>query len=107
MAVLKSQCPECRKILKLKTKAALGKRVPCPQCNKPFIVEEYESPELVDDFIDDGDDEGETFDYAGYEESSGGAAADYDDGYDDGYDDYEDDDYGDDGYDEAPRRKST
>lgn len=101
MAALKSQCPGCRKILKLKTKSALGKRVPCPQCNKPFIVEEYESPELVDDFIDD--DEGETFDYASYEESSGGASADYDDGYDD----YEDDDYGDDDYDEAPRRKST
>ena len=53
MAALKSQCPGCRKILKLKTKAALGKRVPCPQCNKPFIVEEYESPEMVADFIDD------------------------------------------------------
>ena len=102
MAALKSQCPGCKKILKLKTKAALGKRVPCPQCSKPFIVEEYDSPEMVDDFIDD--DEGETFDYASYEED-GGASAGYDDGYDD-YDDYDDD--GDD-YDdyEAPKRKSS
>lgn len=98
MAVIRSQCPKCRKILKLKTKAALGKRVPCPQCSEPFVVAEYEPPELVDDFLDD--EEGETFDYAGYEESGGGG---YDDGYDDYYgeEDYEDD------YDEAPRRKTT
>jgi hypothetical protein len=107
MAILKSQCPGCQKILKLKTKAALGKRVPCPQCNKPFIVEEYESPEMVDNFIDD--DDGEPFDYASNEESSGGASADYDDGYDD-YDDYGDDDDGGDDYDDyddAPKRRSS
>ena len=97
MAAIKSQCPNCRKILKLKTKAALGKRVPCPQCSEPFIVEEYEQPELVDNFLDD-EDEGKTFDYAGYEEVSGSGDGynDYDDYGDDDYDDYggdDDDDY--------------
>lgn len=112
MAAIKSQCPKCRKILKLKTKAALGKRVPCPQCSEPFIVEEYEQPELVDNFLDDQD-EGETFDYAGYEEASGGGGGDYDDYGDDDYDDYGDDDYGgddyddyEDDYDSPPKRKS-
>ena len=109
MAAIKSQCPNCRKILKLKTKAALGKRVPCPQCSEPFIVEEYEQPELVDNFLDD-EDEGETFDYAGYEEVSGSGDGynDYDDYGDDDYDDYggdDDDDYGDD-YDSPPKRKN-
>lgn len=109
MAAIKSQCPKCRKILKLKTKAALGKRVPCPQCSEPFIVEEYKQPELVDNFLDDQD-EGETFDYAGYEEAGGGGGGDYDD---DDYDDYGDDDYGGDDYDDyeddfdaPPKRKS-
>ena len=112
MAAIKSQCPNCRKILKLKTKAALGKRVPCPQCSEPFIVEEYEQPELVDNFLDD-EDEGETFDYAGYEEASGGGGGDYDDYGDDDYDDYGDDDYGGDDYDDyeddydaPPKRKA-
>ena len=106
MAAIKSQCPNCRKILKLKTKAALGKRVPCPQCSEPFIVEEYEQPELVDNFLDD-EEKGETFDYAGYEEASGGGGGgydDYDDYGDDDYDDYGGDDYDD--YDSPPKRKS-
>jgi hypothetical protein len=79
---LQSQCPNCSKVLNLKSKAALGKRVPCPKCKRPFVVEPYEEEEYYDE--DDG-----------YEE----------DGYeDDGYeDDYQDDGYEDD-YDEAPRR---
>ena len=88
MAAIRSQCPSCRKILKLRTKAALGKRVPCPQCSKPFVVEEYEAPEVVDDFLEDR--EGETFDYADYEDSQGG-----------GYDDYGDDELEDDADDES------
>lgn len=102
MAAIRSQCPKCRKILKLKTKAALGKRVPCPQCSEPFIVEEYEAPELVDSFLDD-EEEGETFDYAGYEEAGGG---EYDDYGDDEYDDYGGDDYDDYEEDAPPKKRS-
>ena len=109
MAVIKSQCPSCRKILKLKTRAALGKRVPCPGCQKPFTVEVYQAPVVVEDFLEP-EDEGETFDYQDYEGSAGSGGQEYDDygdDYGDDYDDeYGDDDYGDD-YDAAPRRSAS
>lgn len=82
---LKSQCPNCSKILNLKTKAALGKRVPCPKCKQPFVVEPYEEEEYYED--EDG------WEDDGYEEDA------YDDGYEDDYDDGNEDDY-----DEPPRR---
>ena len=62
---LQSQCPSCSKILNLKSKTAFGKRVACPKCKKPFVVEPYEEEEYYED-EDDG--------YDSYED-------DYDDGY--------------------------
>lgn len=62
---LQSQCPSCSKILNLKSKAAFGKRVACPKCKKPFVVEPFEEEEFYED-EDDG--------YDSYED-------DYDDGY--------------------------
>src|SRR5258708_15305693 len=32
------ECPKCHAKLKLKTRSAVGKRVPCPKCKKPFVV---------------------------------------------------------------------
>ena len=31
-------CPNCKASLKLKSSSAVGKRVPCPKCKKPFVV---------------------------------------------------------------------
>ncbi len=31
-------CPSCKASLKLKSRSAVGKRVPCPKCKKPFVV---------------------------------------------------------------------
>ncbi|HEY2250829.1 MAG TPA: hypothetical protein VGH74_07195, partial [Planctomycetaceae bacterium] len=31
-------CPSCKASLKLKNRSAVGKRVPCPKCKKPFVV---------------------------------------------------------------------
>jgi len=118
MAVIKSRCPSCHKILKLKTRAALGKRVPCPGCEKPFIVEVYEAPVLIDEFLEP-EDEGETFDYADYEGPGNSARQDYDEYTDDEYtddeyaddeyadDEYADDEYADDEYDAPPRRTTS
>ena len=86
---LKSQCPNCSKVLTLKTSAALGKRVPCPKCKEPFVVAKFKEEEL--EVLDDDE-------YDDYEDD---AYDDYDD-YEEDYDDYEDDydDY------EQPRRRS-
>lgn len=32
------KCPACKSSLKLKSRSAVGKRVPCPKCKKPFVV---------------------------------------------------------------------
>ena len=32
-------CPSCKASLKLKSRSAVGKRVPCPKCKKPFVVQ--------------------------------------------------------------------
>ena len=84
--ILKTQCPHCRKTMKLKSSKAFGKQAQCPKCKKPFRVKRIPSP--VKNNADDY------------------AADDYDaDDYDDyGDDDYSDDDYGDDEYDE-PRQQ--
>ena len=33
------QCPECSAKLKLKNRSAVGKKIPCPKCKTPFVVE--------------------------------------------------------------------
>lgn len=32
------RCPACKASLNLKSRSAVGKRVPCPKCKKPFVV---------------------------------------------------------------------
>jgi len=32
------KCPACKASLKLKSRSAVGKKVPCPKCKKPFVV---------------------------------------------------------------------
>ena len=32
------ECPQCHAKLKLKSRSAVGKKVPCPKCKKPFVV---------------------------------------------------------------------
>lgn len=32
------KCPACKASLKLKSRSAVGKKVPCPRCKKPFVV---------------------------------------------------------------------
>lgn len=62
---LQSRCPKCRKVLKLKSKSAFGKQVPCPKCGERFTVKPFKAPEpepedeWADDAYDDGyDDDG-------------------------------------------------
>lgn len=40
MAVIVVQCPECGERLKLKSRASLGKKRPCPKCHVPFVLDE-------------------------------------------------------------------
>lgn len=50
-------CPNCGAGLKLKSKTFVGKKVPCPKCKKPFLVEEPPEDEfLADDDFGGGDD---------------------------------------------------
>lgn len=39
------KCPNCRAVLKLKNRSSVGKRVPCPKCKTPFVVESAEDLE--------------------------------------------------------------
>ena len=51
---LKATCSHCQSVLSLKDERAVGKRVKCPRCGEPFIVEI--TPEEVE-FVDEFDDE--------------------------------------------------
>ncbi len=48
-------CPHCGAGLKLKNNSFVGKKVPCPKCKKPFVVEEPPEDEFLagddDDFV--------------------------------------------------------
>ena len=57
-------CPHCGAGLKLKNNSFVGKKVPCPKCKKPFLVEEPPEDEFLaedDDFgaMDEPEDEPE------------------------------------------------
>ncbi|MBQ18921.1 MAG: hypothetical protein CMJ65_17575 [Planctomycetaceae bacterium] len=58
MAPIEVHCPECQATLKLKSRAAEGRKVPCPKCGQPFVIEIIEDDEIIDDF-DDMDDFGD------------------------------------------------
>jgi hypothetical protein len=88
-----TKCPNCDKVLKLKSEAAFGKKTACPQCSEPFTVKPYKKKKakpVVEEPEDEYDDYGT--DYGSYDEQA------YDDyGADDQYDDYE----------PAPKRSSS
>jgi|GEM_PF-1627046 len=46
-------CPHCAAVLKLKSNKFVGKKVPCPKCKQPFLVEEPPA----DEFLAGGDDD--------------------------------------------------
>lgn len=53
-------CPHCSATLKLKNSSFVGKKVPCPKCKQPFVVEQPPEDEfLADDDNDFGAMEGE------------------------------------------------
>lgn len=99
----KTQCPHCQKILKLKSEAAFGREVPCPQCKTRFTVEPFKAKkkkkkaEPAPPPEDEWEDYGESYDDYGDEEY--------------GYDDYDYEDYGADEAEEeayvSPSRKSS
>jgi tetratricopeptide (TPR) repeat protein len=63
---LKATCSHCLSVLTLKDERAVGKRVKCPRCSEPFVVEitpeEDEFIEEYDEFVDEG--EWESDDYS-------------------------------------------
>jgi hypothetical protein len=85
-----TKCPNCSKILKLKSEAAFGKKTACPQCREPFTVKPYKKKKAKP-VVEEPEDE--------YEDTYG----DYDDA---AYDDYGGDDQYDD-YEPAPKRSAS
>lgn len=82
-------CSHCSTKLKLKDSSKIGKKVKCPKCGKPFVIQPVEEePEVLDDFGGDF-----------------GAAGGYEDDY--GDEDYGDDGFGDDYAEPAPARRSA
>ncbi|MDA1164287.1 MAG: hypothetical protein O3B13_14420 [Planctomycetota bacterium] len=91
---IKTKCPHCSKMLTLKSEAAVGRTVPCPQCREPFTVKLLRTKPKppVEKPVDEYDE---------YDEQA--------------YDDYGDDDYGDSAADDgrqedykaAPKRSSS
>ncbi|MFP6703870.1 MAG: hypothetical protein VB861_19130, partial [Planctomycetaceae bacterium] len=53
-APIEVRCPECQATLKLKNTNAVGRRVPCPKCSQPFVIElpADDGLEILDDFDD-------------------------------------------------------
>ena len=49
--LISTQCPKCKATLKLKSRKAVGKKVPCPKCKQPFVVKPLPEPEDDDDFF--------------------------------------------------------
>ena len=87
-----TKCPNCSKVLKLKSEAAFGKKTACPQCREPFTVKPFRKKKakpVVEEPEDEYDDYGDTY-------------GDYDDT---AYDDYGDDQYDD--YEPAPKRSAS
>lgn len=42
------RCPECGETLKLKSRASLGKKRPCPKCEVPFVLDEESNQSSYD-----------------------------------------------------------
>jgi hypothetical protein len=80
-----TKCPNCSKVLKLKSEAAIGKKTACPQCREPFTVKPFRKKKakpVVEEPEEEYDDYSDT--YGDYDDTA------YDDyGGDDQYDDYE------------------
>lgn len=56
-APLTINCPTCQVKLKVKDESKLGKKIACPKCQTPFVVEAPEEKiEEVSDFVEDDDD---------------------------------------------------
>ena len=70
-APIEVHCPECQATLKLKNRDAVGRKVPCPKCKQPFVIELPADDELevIDDF-DDFDDFGEADDFGDLDEAA-------------------------------------
>jgi uncharacterized protein (TIGR03067 family)/prepilin-type processing-associated H-X9-DG protein len=72
-APIEVHCPECQATLKLKNTDAVGRRVPCPKCRQPFVIElpADDGLEVLDDFgdFDDLDEFGDD-DFGEMEEAS-------------------------------------
>jgi endogenous inhibitor of DNA gyrase (YacG/DUF329 family) len=52
-SLISIQCPHCLQTLKLKSRKPLGRKVPCPKCKTPFVLEEPETEEDDFDAFDD------------------------------------------------------
>ena len=89
-----TKCPNCSKVLKLKSEAAFGKKTACPQCREPFTVKPFRKKKKAKPVVEEPEDE-----YDDYEDTYG----DYDDT---AYDDYGGDDQYDD-YEPAPKRSAS
>lgn len=95
-----TRCPNCGKVLKLKSEAAFGRKTACPQCRKPFTVKPFtkkKSKPVEAEPEEEYDDYGP--DYGSYDDEA------YDDYGDDQYGDYGDDQYDD--YESAPKRQAS
>ena len=75
-APIEVHCPECQATLKLKNRDAVGRKVPCPKCKQPFVIELPADDELevIDDFdeFDEFDDFGEADDFGDLDEAAAG-----------------------------------
>jgi len=74
-APIEVHCPECQATLKLKNRDAVGRRVPCPKCKQPFVIElpEEDEFEALDDFSE-FDEFGEGDDFGDLDEAAAPAA---------------------------------
>jgi hypothetical protein len=89
-----TKCPNCSKVLKLKSEAAFGKKTACPQCREPFTVKPFRKKKKAKPVVEEPEDEygDDGPDYGSYDDQA--------------YDDYGDDEQYDD-YEAAPKRSAS
>ena len=62
---IKTGCPHCGAELKLKSDQSVGRKVPCPKCRTPFVVEILDEPAAGDEWDNEEDDYSEEYNGGG------------------------------------------
>lgn len=76
---IKTKCPHCSKVLTLKSEAAVGKKVPCPQCKETFTVKRLRKKKPAEEPAEEPVEEYDDYDDQAYDDYGAADGDQYDD----------------------------